>query len=228
MGDRAEGRKRPGRHASETGFDPEGTGETRRDADRTAAIGAERQRTEARGECGRGAAGRPARRLVQVPWIARDTGKRRIRRPLPAEFRRRGLADQDRPRFPAAALRPARRHATDRRRRSVSEPRRVGQPLVSRRSFTATGTPSSGDKGSPAIQRASDSSAICIVAAASITQKALTFASKRFDAAETGLRHLERREFSGLECVRKLGRSHLMRFFGHLPPLPAIRLPSPS
>jgi len=39
-------------------------------------------------------------------------------------------------------------------------PRRVGQPFVTRRSFTATGTPSSGDSGSPASQRASDASAI--------------------------------------------------------------------
>src|SRR5450755_3135933 len=42
---------------------------------------------------------------------------------------------------------------------TVREPRRVGQSLVSNKSLTATGTPSSGDNGSPALQRASDSSA---------------------------------------------------------------------
>ncbi len=42
---------------------------------------------------------------------------------------------------------------------TVREPRRVGQPFVSRRSFTATGTPSRGESGSPASHRDSDASA---------------------------------------------------------------------
>src|SRR5437868_7489484 len=36
----------------------------------------------------------------------------------------------------------------------VFEPRRVGQPLVRRMSLIATGTPSSGERGAPSIQRA--------------------------------------------------------------------------
>ena len=39
----------------------------------------------------------------------------------------------------------------------VSEPRSVGQPLVSSRSLTETGTPSSSPAGSPACHRCSDS-----------------------------------------------------------------------
>src|SRR5665213_3955324 len=56
---------------------------------------------------------------------------------------------------------------------TVSEPRRVGQPLVTSKSFTATGTPSSGDCGSPSIQRFSDASACASDVSASITQKEL-------------------------------------------------------
>ncbi len=56
---------------------------------------------------------------------------------------------------------------------TVSEPRRVAQPLVSSRSLMATGTPSSGDSGSPSSQRFSDASAIVSVAWTSIWQKAL-------------------------------------------------------
>src|ERR1019366_4930136 len=59
----------------------------------------------------------------------------------------------------------------------VQEPRRVGQPRVSSKSFTATGTPSSGDSGADFIQRASDDCACAKVAGSSIRQKALTLPS---------------------------------------------------
>ncbi len=59
----------------------------------------------------------------------------------------------------------------------VREPRSVGQPLVSSKSLIATGTPSSGDNGSPACQRASDSSASLRAESRSTRQNALISAS---------------------------------------------------
>src|SRR5579871_2303129 len=56
---------------------------------------------------------------------------------------------------------------------TVFEPRRVGQSLVRRRSLTATGTPSSGDSGSPPSQRDSDCSACARETSGSRWQKEL-------------------------------------------------------
>ncbi len=58
-------------------------------------------------------------------------------------------------------------------RSTVLEPRKVGQFFVSNKSLIATGTPSSGDSASPAIQRASASSAFCCTACVSTKQNAL-------------------------------------------------------
>ena len=74
----------------------------------------------------------------------------------------------------------------------VSEPRRVAQPLVRRRSLIATGTPSSGDSGLPSCQRASDASASAMEASWSTRQKELMLASsasirpRQASAASTG------------------------------------------
>ena len=59
----------------------------------------------------------------------------------------------------------------------VRDPRKVGQPRVSRMSFTATGTPSSGESGASFAQRSSEARACAKVVASSIRQKALTLAS---------------------------------------------------
>ena len=61
----------------------------------------------------------------------------------------------------------------------VVEPRRVGQPIVSSMSLIDVGTPSSGPRGSPACQRASDSFADASAASASTRQNALTSRSNR-------------------------------------------------
>jgi hypothetical protein len=61
---------------------------------------------------------------------------------------------------------------------TVSDPRRVGHPFVRRRSLIATGTPSSGESGSPSSQRFSDSSACRSESAASIWQNELISASR--------------------------------------------------
>ena len=99
MRQRAERRQRIGGDAPEARLQSISVREAGRDADGAAAIGAQRQRAETRGERGGGTAGRSARRLGLVPRIARDAGERRIRAALPAIFRRGGFADQDRARF---------------------------------------------------------------------------------------------------------------------------------
>jgi hypothetical protein len=59
------------------------------------------------------------------------------------------------------------------------EPRSVGQPLVSSRSLTATGTPSSGPAGSPRPQRASEARASARAAPSSTRQNAFSSPSDR-------------------------------------------------
>ena len=58
------------------------------------------------------------------------------------------------------------------------EPRSVGQPWVTSRSLTPTGTPSSGPAGSPRAQRASDARAPVSAASASTRQNALSSPSR--------------------------------------------------
>ncbi len=125
MGQRAEGRERPRRHAAEARLQAINAAKTRGYADRSAAVGTERKRRQARCEGGGRAARGAAWRLRGVPGVARDAGQRAVGRTFPAEFRRRGLADQHRPRF-----------AQSRDRRRIVRPRSNGvdsQRTASRR-----------------------------------------------------------------------------------------------
>jgi hypothetical protein len=76
-------------------FDAGKSGETAWNADRAAAVSAERKRCNARGDGRRRAGARPARRLAEIPGIARYSGERAIADRLAAEFAGRGLADQN-------------------------------------------------------------------------------------------------------------------------------------
>src|ERR1700742_3745597 len=96
MGDRRRGRMRPYRDAAELRLEPGEAREAARDADRAAAVGAERERRHAGRDGGRGAGARSARRLARVPRITRDAVERIVADRLAAELARRGLADQDR------------------------------------------------------------------------------------------------------------------------------------
>ena len=94
MGDIAEGARRIGRHTAIGRLDPDNAGESRRDADRAAAVGADMQRAHAERRRRRRAAARSARRLRQIPGIAGDARARAVGHALPAEFRRRRFAQQ--------------------------------------------------------------------------------------------------------------------------------------
>ena len=89
--------ERISRHPPERRLQREDPAERRRHAHRPAAVGTERERHRAVGDRD----GRPrtgtARRLRNIPGIARHAVQRRVRRGLPAEFRRRRLADHDGP-----------------------------------------------------------------------------------------------------------------------------------
>ena len=97
--------------------------------------------------------------LRRVPRVAGDAGQRAVGDALPAELGRGRLAGEH---GAGAAQRGDDRRVVvpwARPGRSRVEPRSVGQPLVTSRSLTATGTPSSGPAGSPRAQRASDARA---------------------------------------------------------------------
>ena len=155
MRDGAERRDRPRRHAPERRLQAEQAGEGARNPDRSAAVGADRQRTHAGGDRRGAAARRSARRLRRVPRVARDAGQRAVGHALPAELRRRVLAEQHRPalaqprhrrrivsprtcridRLRAAQRRPAlreqqildrHRHAVEQAVRRAPHPRRFG------------------------------------------------------------------------------------------------------
>ena len=90
---------------------PEDAGKGRRDADRPGAIGAEVQRRDAGGAGGRGTGAAAARGAFQIPRVAGDAGERAVADRLPAEFRGRGLTEDDgtslaQPRDGGAVLRP--------------------------------------------------------------------------------------------------------------------------
>src|SRR5690606_21186753 len=87
------------RHSPEMRLDAHATGERGRDPDRTAAIGAQRKRAEARDEGGDRTTGRAAWSAIEPPGVARDPGQRRIGRAAPAELRRGRLAEQYGPGF---------------------------------------------------------------------------------------------------------------------------------
>ena len=99
MGDGAEGRQRIGWHPAKRRLQAEDAGKTRRNADRTAAIGAERQWRVTGSGRRRRPAGGAAGCLADIPRVAGDAGQRRIGNALPAEFRRRGAPQEHRTAF---------------------------------------------------------------------------------------------------------------------------------
>src|SRR4029079_975234 len=80
-------------------LDAEHAGEGRWDADRAGTIGADVQVTEIEQRCAGRAAGRTARRAVELPGIARNASERRMTGADPAELGQRGLAEDDGARF---------------------------------------------------------------------------------------------------------------------------------
>ena len=112
---------------------------------------------------------------------------------------------------------------------TVSDPRRVAQPLVSRRSLTATGTPSSGDSGSPASHRSSEASACLSVVGASIRQKALTCASsasmrpRRAPTTSTGESSFEANAADNSAAVISCGSVLILSLIHHRPARPGHR-----
>src|SRR5262249_60508274 len=76
-------------------LEPEDAAESAGDAARARAVRALMQRAEAGGRGGAGARAGAARRHRRVPWIARAAGERAVAEPLPAELRRRRLAEHD-------------------------------------------------------------------------------------------------------------------------------------
>ena len=105
--DGAERRERPGRHAAESGLDAEQARERAGDADRAAAVGAYGERAHAGGNGGRASARRAPRCLGGVPRVARNPGQGIVANAFPAEFGRRGLAEED-----CAVLAQARYHGS--------------------------------------------------------------------------------------------------------------------
>src|SRR5205823_9103116 len=77
-------------------LDAENPAERARNADRSAAVAAEMQRSHAGRRSDRGAGAAAARRVAAAPWIASDAGERAIADRLPAELGRGGLAEQHR------------------------------------------------------------------------------------------------------------------------------------
>src|SRR6185312_2489191 len=92
--DEAEDARRVMGHAAEARLEPGQAAKRAGDADRAAAIRAERQRTDAGGERGGGAGARPAGRVGKAPGFAGDAGERTVAQRLPAEFRHGRLAEQ--------------------------------------------------------------------------------------------------------------------------------------
>ncbi len=86
---------RVGGNATERRLEPGDAAEGAWDANGAAAIGADGEGTDTGGERRGRAGAAAARRVREVPWVARDAGQRRIAERLPAEFRRRRLAEED-------------------------------------------------------------------------------------------------------------------------------------
>ena len=107
MGQRRRSGGRPHRHATRLRFEANEPGERRRNAQGTSTVGSERQRRDAGCDGSRRARARSARRLRQIPGVARDPRQRQVPHGLAAELARCGLADHDGAGAP---------HAFDRRR----------------------------------------------------------------------------------------------------------------
>ena len=127
------------------GLRPRKPAEGARDADRSAAVGAEAERPHPGRRRDRRAAARAAG-CGRVPRVAGDPAQRAVGDPLPAQLGRGGLAGQHR----AGAAQPGERARPPNRRGTAvvrAAPRR--QPAHQRQVLDAAGTPSSGPHGSP-------------------------------------------------------------------------------
>jgi hypothetical protein len=88
--------RRIDRHPPECRLQSHQAAEAGRDADRTRAVTAQRQRREPGRDCGRRAAARSAGRAREIPGISRRAEQRVVGASAPSELRRVGLADVDR------------------------------------------------------------------------------------------------------------------------------------
>ena len=125
MGERGRGRRRVDGDASELRLHANEAGERGGNADRAAAVGADADRRDARGDACRGTGARSARGLRQVPRIEGASGERRIAHCLAAVLAGRRLADDDRARVPQALDRRGvrRRHVVRHAARAEGERR---------------------------------------------------------------------------------------------------------
>jgi hypothetical protein len=114
----------------------------------------------------RGTAGGAAGGAVELPRIARDAREGRMADADPAEFRQRGLAENDR----ASLAQPRDRGRVG---STVSEPRREGKSFSQTLSFTVAPSPSAKPIGSPLCQRASEACADLSAPSRSTMMKAL-------------------------------------------------------
>ena len=96
VGEHAERARGPGGDAAERRLQPGLAAEAGRDADRAAAVRAQRERHHAGAERRGAATARAARRRRRVPGIAGDAVQGRVGHALPAELGRRRLAREDR------------------------------------------------------------------------------------------------------------------------------------
>ena len=104
-GDRPDVAEQPGaarrveRHERVRGLEAERAAEGRRHPDRAAAVAADVERRHPGDGRDRGTAGRAAGRARRVPRVAGVAGERAVAQALPAQLRRRGLAQQRRARL---------------------------------------------------------------------------------------------------------------------------------
>ena len=111
------------RHQAQRLLEPDDAAARRRDAARPAAVGADADRHQPRRHRSRRAAARPAAGARQVPRVGGAAEQRRLGEAFVAEFRGRGLADEDR----AGRLQP-------RHRGRIAPPARCRQARPSQRS----------------------------------------------------------------------------------------------
>ena len=115
----------------------EDAAERRRDAHRAAAVGAQRERRHPERHGGRAPAARAAGGPRGVPRVAGDPGERRVRDALPAQLRRRGLADEHARRArapgPPTARRRPRGAGVDGERAAQCRPAAGEQQVLDRR-----------------------------------------------------------------------------------------------
>ena len=194
MGQRSEGARRIGGHAPEALLEAENTREAGGNADRAAAVGAEMQRPHAAGSGHRSTSAGPARRQGRVPGIAGYSGERGIRDALPAELRRRRLAQQDGAFLAQARDGRARHHASAVRIDGLRAAQR--RPALGQQQILDPGRHAidAGPCGSPLAQRASDARGRTSAPASSTKRKALRRGFRRLDRGQAPPCRLDRRE----------------------------------